>query len=129
MESRRGSSGYEKLVEDKPPVSPSSRPFRLRFHRILSGGCVGKSDSEMMSPVSPTPRKKRNAFSFEEQNKYVVFTLKLCLDNKFANSVSNFQIIFHVVLENSYLYKKNEYLQVLIIVFKLFAICIYKRRN
>lgn len=80
MDSRRGSSGYEKLVDDKPPVSPSSRPFRLRFHRILSGGCTGKGGSEVTSPVSPTPRKKRNALSFDENNKCVWFYFAFLLN-------------------------------------------------
>lgn len=73
MESKRGSSGYEKLVDDKPPVSPNSRPFRLRFHRLLSGSGLTKSHSVDSSPASPSPRKKRNAFSFEEFNSKWVF--------------------------------------------------------
>lgn len=42
---------YEKLVDtDKPPKSPN-RPFRLRFHRMLSGGNL-KINSSPNSPNS-----------------------------------------------------------------------------
>lgn len=100
MESKRGSSGYEKLVDDKPPISPSSRPFRLRFHRILGGGCVtNKTDSEVMSPVSPMPRKKRNAFSFDENDSKCVLFI-----NYFFNSLS---LLFS---SSPFSCKKNEYL-------------------
>uniref|UniRef100_V5GVF0 Uncharacterized protein n=1 Tax=Anoplophora glabripennis TaxID=217634 RepID=V5GVF0_ANOGL len=64
--SPKSPTGYEKLTEEKPPKSPS-RPFRLKFHRMLSTGSLklGSSGSTPSSPCSEGSRYSFDSDSIE----------------------------------------------------------------
>ncbi|RZB94421.1 hypothetical protein BDFB_011165 [Asbolus verrucosus] len=53
---------YEKLVNDKPPLSPVLRPFRLKFRKMLSSGSL----KIRSTPASPCCDKEE--FSFQSNS-------------------------------------------------------------
>lgn len=55
------SASYEKLVNEKPPVSPILRPFRLRFRKMLSTGSL----KVRSTPASPCDVSE---FSFQDSS-------------------------------------------------------------
>ncbi|XP_023311723.1 uncharacterized protein LOC108911683 [Anoplophora glabripennis] len=88
--SPKSPTGYEKLTEEKPPKSPS-RPFRLKFHRMLSTGSLklGSSGSTPSSPCSEGSRYSFDSDSIEHlkrsgKNKHGVPKRKNTIKRKFA---------------------------------------------
>ncbi|KAJ8911165.1 hypothetical protein NQ315_013020 [Exocentrus adspersus] len=95
-------TGYEKLVEEKPPKSPS-RPFRLKFHRMLSTGSL-KLGSTFSSPSSPCSEGGRYSFDSDtiEQLKKAGFRL-----NHGVPKRKNFKRKFMSFRRNRTTYKKQ----------------------
>lgn len=60
--------GFDKVFDDKPPKSPkspASRPFRLRFHRMLSAGSLKLGGS---SPATPSPGSDHKHYCYDYES-------------------------------------------------------------
>lgn len=59
------SPGYEKLVNEKPPISPNSRPFRMCFYRILSNEDLKANSTPESATTSPKIKSRFPFYSAE----------------------------------------------------------------